>query len=137
MHESRSFKIFRVVLLTVLVVFTVLPMYTMISTSIKPLADGQKGFSWPRSTVSSRSGCIPSCSPGVKSSSLPTHRQPHRNPGHRTAEIRNPKRRVMEQDHGRIADGVRARGHRLLDPATLLRRRPDRRLGQVTSGATR
>jgi len=27
MHESRSFKIFRVVLLTVLVVFTVLPMY--------------------------------------------------------------------------------------------------------------
>jgi ABC-type glycerol-3-phosphate transport system permease component len=42
MHESRSFKIFRVVLLTVLVVFTVLPMYTMISTSIKPLADGQK-----------------------------------------------------------------------------------------------
>jgi multiple sugar transport system permease protein len=46
MHESRSFKTFRVILLTVLLVFTLLPLYTMISTSVKPLADVQKAFSW-------------------------------------------------------------------------------------------
>jgi multiple sugar transport system permease protein len=51
MHESRSFKIFRVVLLTALTVFSVLPLYTMISTSVKPLADVQKAFSWIPSNI--------------------------------------------------------------------------------------
>jgi multiple sugar transport system permease protein len=51
MHESRSFKTFRVVLLTVLLVFTLLPLYTMISTSVKPLADVQKAFSWIPSNI--------------------------------------------------------------------------------------
>jgi multiple sugar transport system permease protein len=51
MHESRSFKVFRVILLTVLTVFTVLPLYTMISTSVKPLADVQKAFSWIPSNI--------------------------------------------------------------------------------------
>ena len=46
MHESRTFKIFRVILLTGLTLFSVLPLYTMISTSVKPLADVQKAFSW-------------------------------------------------------------------------------------------
>ena len=51
MHESRSFKIFRVILLTVLLVFTLLPLYTMITTSVKPLADVQKAFSWIPSNI--------------------------------------------------------------------------------------
>ncbi len=51
MHESRSFKIFRVVLLAALTVFSVLPLYTMISTSVKPLADVQKAFSWIPSNI--------------------------------------------------------------------------------------
>jgi multiple sugar transport system permease protein len=46
MHESRAFKLTRVITLAFLVLFTVIPLYVMITTSVKPLADVQKSFSW-------------------------------------------------------------------------------------------
>jgi multiple sugar transport system permease protein len=45
-HDSTAFKAFRVVVVTVLSVFTVLPLYVMITSSMKPLADVQGAFSW-------------------------------------------------------------------------------------------
>jgi multiple sugar transport system permease protein len=46
MRETVGEKIFRVVVLTGLSVFVLVPLYVMITTSIKPLGDVQAGFSW-------------------------------------------------------------------------------------------
>jgi multiple sugar transport system permease protein len=46
MHDTRAFKVFRVVVVAVLAVFTILPLYVMITTSMKPLQDVSGAFSW-------------------------------------------------------------------------------------------
>jgi multiple sugar transport system permease protein len=54
MHESRSYRAIRAVGLTFLFLFTVLPLYVMLSTSLKPLADVQDDFHWLPSTITLR-----------------------------------------------------------------------------------
>jgi multiple sugar transport system permease protein len=54
MHESRSYRLVRAVGLSFLFLFTVLPLYVMLSTSIKPLADVQDDFHWLPSTITLR-----------------------------------------------------------------------------------
>jgi len=54
MHESRSFRVIRVVGLTGLLIFTLLPLYVMVSTSIKPLGDVQNQFRWLPSVATIR-----------------------------------------------------------------------------------
>lgn len=46
MHDTTAFKVFRAVVVTALSVFTILPIYVMITSSMKPLADVQGAFSW-------------------------------------------------------------------------------------------
>lgn len=46
MREPRWLKVVRPVVLTVLVVFTLTPIYAMISSSVKPLVDVQGPFRW-------------------------------------------------------------------------------------------
>lgn len=46
MRESRAVKVTRVVVLTALAVFTLAPIYVMISSSVKPLVDVQGAFQW-------------------------------------------------------------------------------------------
>jgi multiple sugar transport system permease protein len=46
MIESRAFKISRVVVLTLLSLFVAFPLYIVISTSLKPLADVSGEFKW-------------------------------------------------------------------------------------------
>lgn len=46
MHDTRAFKVFRVVVVAVLAAFTILPLYVMITTSMKPLQDVSGAFSW-------------------------------------------------------------------------------------------
>jgi multiple sugar transport system permease protein len=46
MHDSRRLRWARVVILGLLVVFTVLPLYVMVVSSIKPLKDVQGVFTW-------------------------------------------------------------------------------------------
>jgi multiple sugar transport system permease protein len=45
-HEPRSFRIFRVVVVAVLGLFTAVPLYVMVTSSIKPLGDVQGDFTW-------------------------------------------------------------------------------------------
>jgi len=45
-HDSTAFKTFRVVVITLLSAFTILPLYVMITSSMKPLADVRGAFSW-------------------------------------------------------------------------------------------
>jgi multiple sugar transport system permease protein len=54
MHESRSYRLVRAVGLSFLFLFTVLPLYVMLSTSLKPLADVQDDFHWLPSTITFR-----------------------------------------------------------------------------------
>src|SRR5882762_1251517 len=54
MHESRAFRVVRTVGLTFLLLFTVLPLYVMLSTSVKPLGDVQSDFRWIPSTITAR-----------------------------------------------------------------------------------
>jgi multiple sugar transport system permease protein len=54
MHESRSYRLVRAVGLSFLFLFTVLPLYVMFSTSLKPLADVQDDFHWLPSTITLR-----------------------------------------------------------------------------------
>lgn len=54
MRESLSFKIIRAVGLTGLLIFTLVPLYVMISTSIKPLGDVQNDFKWIPTTITFR-----------------------------------------------------------------------------------
>jgi multiple sugar transport system permease protein len=46
MHEPRWLKVTRVVVLTILALFTLTPIYVMISSSVKPLVDVQGDFHW-------------------------------------------------------------------------------------------
>ncbi|MDT7623448.1 MAG: multiple sugar transport system permease protein [Pseudonocardiales bacterium] len=54
MHESRSYRLVRAVGLSFLFLFTMLPLYVMLSTSLKPLADVQDDFHWLPSTITLR-----------------------------------------------------------------------------------
>lgn len=51
MRETVGEKIFRVIVLGGLTVFVAVPLYVMITTSLKPLGDVQAGFSWIPSTL--------------------------------------------------------------------------------------
>jgi multiple sugar transport system permease protein len=46
MRDTAGFKVFRAATLVVLAVFTVLPLYVMTSSSLKPLGDVQGAFAW-------------------------------------------------------------------------------------------
>ncbi|MCX7521100.1 carbohydrate ABC transporter permease [Microbacterium sp. STN6] len=46
MRDTVGTKVFRVVTLVVLTLFTVIPLWVMITTSIKPLGDVQNAFAW-------------------------------------------------------------------------------------------
>jgi multiple sugar transport system permease protein len=46
MTEARSFRIFRYIVVTVLVIFTAVPFYVMITSAVKPLGDVQGDFRW-------------------------------------------------------------------------------------------
>ncbi|WP_103064400.1 carbohydrate ABC transporter permease [Actinomyces qiguomingii] len=46
MREGRGFKLLRVVVVLALAAFVALPLYVMISSSLKPLQDVQGDFSW-------------------------------------------------------------------------------------------
>lgn len=46
MHETTGAKVFRVAVITVLAIFTVVPVYVMITSSMKPLRDVQGPFTW-------------------------------------------------------------------------------------------
>ncbi|MBF0689423.1 MAG: carbohydrate ABC transporter permease [Cellulomonas sp.] len=46
MHETRAFKTFRTVVIVVLAAVTALPLYVMITSSLKPLQDVRGAFSW-------------------------------------------------------------------------------------------
>ncbi|MGA8115906.1 MAG: carbohydrate ABC transporter permease [Actinocatenispora sp.] len=54
MRESRSFKVVRAVGLTLLALFTLAPLYVMLTSALKPLADVQRGFRWIPSTITLR-----------------------------------------------------------------------------------
>jgi multiple sugar transport system permease protein len=45
-HEAKSFKVFRWVVVAVLGAFTVIPLYVMVTSSLKPLGDVQGDFHW-------------------------------------------------------------------------------------------
>jgi ABC-type sugar transport system, permease component len=45
-HDSTAFKAFRSVTITVLSLFTILPLYVMITSSLKPLSDVRGAFTW-------------------------------------------------------------------------------------------
>jgi multiple sugar transport system permease protein len=46
MHETRAFRWFRGVGLTFLAVMTIVPLYVIVTSSVKPLADVQDRFRW-------------------------------------------------------------------------------------------
>ena len=46
MRNTTGFKVFRGVTLTLLGMFTLIPLYAMVSSSLKPLADVQGTFTW-------------------------------------------------------------------------------------------
>lgn len=46
MHDTTAFKVFRVVVVVVLATFTILPLWVMVGTSVKPLADVRGTFTW-------------------------------------------------------------------------------------------
>ena len=46
MRETTGAKSFKVIVLALLTVFTVVPLYVMITTAIKPLGDVQNDFTW-------------------------------------------------------------------------------------------
>ena len=46
MHEDKSFRVFRWVVVVVLGAFTVIPLYVMVTSSLKPLGDVQGDFHW-------------------------------------------------------------------------------------------
>lgn len=46
MRETVGEKIFRAVVLSVLSIFVIVPLYVMLTTSLKPLGDVQAGFTW-------------------------------------------------------------------------------------------
>ncbi|MGO2540726.1 carbohydrate ABC transporter permease [Specibacter sp. AOP5-B1-6] len=46
MHDTTGTKIFRVVTITALSIFTIIPIYVMVISGLKPLQDVQGAFSW-------------------------------------------------------------------------------------------
>ena len=46
MRETNSSRVFRWIVVAVLTVFTVVPLYVMVTSSLKPLAEVQGSFSW-------------------------------------------------------------------------------------------
>lgn len=54
MRETRGVAVFRIITVTVLTIFAVLPLYIMVSTSFKPLTDVADSFSWIPSTLTIR-----------------------------------------------------------------------------------
>ena len=46
MHEDKSFRVFRWVVVVVLGAFTLIPLYVMVTSSLKPLGDVQGDFHW-------------------------------------------------------------------------------------------
>jgi multiple sugar transport system permease protein len=51
MHEERTFKILRVVRLAFFTLITLFPLYTVVISSIKPLADMRSAFRWVPSRI--------------------------------------------------------------------------------------
>lgn len=51
MRDTTGTKIFRVVVLAFLTIFTAVPVYVMLTSSMKPLSDVQGAFSWWPTTV--------------------------------------------------------------------------------------
>lgn len=51
MRETRSSHVFRWVTIVVLTVFTVVPLYVMITSSVKPLSEVQSEFTWWPQTI--------------------------------------------------------------------------------------
>ncbi|MCC2313992.1 carbohydrate ABC transporter permease [Cellulomonas xiejunii] len=51
MHETRAFKTFRAAVVVVLAAVTALPLYVMVTSSLKPLQDVRGAFSWWPSTI--------------------------------------------------------------------------------------
>lgn len=46
MRETTGSKVFRIIVVTLLTVFTVVPVYVMITSAMKPLSDVQGDFTW-------------------------------------------------------------------------------------------
>jgi multiple sugar transport system permease protein len=46
MRDTKGFKVYRGIVLTVLGLFTITPMYVMVTSSVKPLSDVQGAFTW-------------------------------------------------------------------------------------------
>lgn len=46
MRDTRGFRFYRVLVLLVLAVFTIVPLYAMVTSSVKPLRDVQGAFTW-------------------------------------------------------------------------------------------
>ncbi|MDO5751601.1 carbohydrate ABC transporter permease [Arthrobacter sp.] len=51
MRETNPAKVFRIVVVTFLTIFTVIPVYVMVISGLKPLKDVQGAFSWWPSTL--------------------------------------------------------------------------------------
>ncbi|MBT1546332.1 carbohydrate ABC transporter permease [Curtobacterium aurantiacum] len=51
MRETTGAKSFKIITLVVLTLFTVVPLYVMITTAMKPLGDVQDNFTWIPSTI--------------------------------------------------------------------------------------
>lgn len=51
MRETRSSHVFRWITIAVLTVFTVVPLYVMITSSVKPLSEVQSAFTWWPQTI--------------------------------------------------------------------------------------
>ncbi|MBT1003472.1 carbohydrate ABC transporter permease [Paenarthrobacter sp. DKR-5] len=51
MRETQGARIFRIVVVAILVVFTVVPIYVMVTSALKPLSDVQGPFSWWPSSI--------------------------------------------------------------------------------------
>ncbi|MET3568208.1 multiple sugar transport system permease protein [Leifsonia sp. 563] len=51
MRETRSSHVFRWITIAVLTVFTVVPLYVMITSSVKPLSEVQAAFTWWPQTI--------------------------------------------------------------------------------------
>lgn len=51
MHETTGAKVFRIVTVTLLSIFTIIPVYVMVISGLKPLKDIQGAFSWWPSTL--------------------------------------------------------------------------------------
>jgi multiple sugar transport system permease protein len=50
-RETTGSKVFRIIVVALLTIFTVVPVYVMITSSMKPLSDVQGAFSWWPSSV--------------------------------------------------------------------------------------